>query len=68
MAQPADHKEQVPYILSPEEAYDLLDRKVRRLMHMSGWGAGEFDEIAGTPGNLHIMRLALMMPSATCRS
>lgn len=68
MAQPAEHKEEVPYFLTPEEAYELFDRKARRLMNMSGegfmrrWDAGEYAEIADTPGNLRIMRLALMMP------
>lgn len=71
---PAEHKDQVLNILTPEEAYELFDRKVRRLIHMSGeefmrrWDAGEFAEIADTPGNLYIMRLALMIPRVAVRT
>ena len=51
-----------------EEAREIFDEQARRLMGMSGeeflrrWDAGEYRDIADTPGNLHIMRLAMLIP------
>ena len=56
--------------LTPEEGRDLFDAEARRVMGMSGeefirrWEAGEYREIADTSGNLHIMRLAALIPFA----
>lgn len=69
MARTVEHTEMVDPILTPQEAHEVFDRQVRRLMNgMSGedftrrWAAGEFYEIADQPGNRHIVRLAMMMP------
>jgi hypothetical protein len=64
------HKQQDQGVqhLSPEEWYREYDALARRLMNMSGeefmcrWDAGEFDEIADSPGQTHIIFLASFIP------
>ena len=54
------------WIVTPEEGRRMYDEAARKWMGMSGeeflrrWDAGEFYEIADTPGNLHIVRLVMM--------
>lgn len=67
--------EMVPPILSPDEAYEVFNGEVQRLMDgMTGeefirrWQAGEFETVADQPGSRHIMRLILMMPGGDNRS
>ena len=56
--------------VTPEEGRAQFDAAVRRRMGMSGeefirrWEAGEYREIADTPGNLHIIELASLIPFA----
>lgn len=46
----------------------MFDRQARELVGMSGdefirrWEAGEFRDVADSPGNPHILRLASLMP------
>jgi hypothetical protein len=56
--------------VTPEEGREIFDAEARRVMGMSGeefirrWDAGEYREIADTPGNLHIIGLAFLIPLA----
>ena len=56
--------------LTPEEGREIFDAEARRVKGMSGeefirrWDAGEYDEIADTSGNLHIIGLAFLIPLA----
>ena len=56
--------------VTPEEGREIFDAEARRMMGISGeeflrrWDAGEYREIADTPGNLHIMDLAFLIPLA----
>lgn len=56
--------------VTPEEGRAIFDEQARRLMGMSGeeflrrWDAGEYRDIADSPGNLHIMRLVFLIPFA----
>jgi hypothetical protein len=53
---------------SPEEGRALFDRQARALVGMSGeefirrWDAGDFRDVADTPGHFQIMRLVSLMP------
>ena len=53
---------------TPEEGRALLDEQAQQLLGISGeeflrrWDAGEYRAIADTPGNLHITRLASLIP------
>jgi hypothetical protein len=54
--------------VTPDEGRAIFDAEARRVMGMSGeefirrWEAGEYNEIADTAGNLHIMDLAMLIP------
>jgi len=54
------------WIVTPEEGRRMYDEAARKWMGISGeeflrrWDAGEFRDIADTPGNLHIVRLVMM--------
>lgn len=56
--------------LTPEEGREQFDAATRQMMGMSGeefirrWEAGEYREIADTPGNLHIVALVSLIPFA----
>jgi len=56
--------------VTPDEGRAIFDHQARRLLGISGedflrrWDAGEYREIADTPGNLHLMYLALLAPFA----
>jgi hypothetical protein len=53
---------------SAEEGRAMFDRQARELVGMSGdefirrWDAGEFRDVADSAGNLHILRLASLIP------
>ena len=55
---------------TPEEGRELFDSQARELLGISGeeflrrWDAGEYRDIADKPGNLHIGRLAMLIPFA----
>ncbi len=70
MATTAQAQEGGIHFATPAEGRALFDYQARKLMNVSGpeflarWDAGEFRDIADTPGNLHIISLAMLIPFA----
>jgi len=60
--------------LTEDEYAAMFDAAVRKYLGISAeefvrrWDAGEYVDIADTPGNLHIMDLAMMIPARECQN
>ena len=67
MATTVEQRSDQVHYATAEEGRALFDAQARQLLNISGeeflrrWDAGEYQDVADTPGQRHITRLAMLI-------